>query len=56
VDGGAGLIAAAAGWESTELRDEVDQQVIAIRPDGDHRKALPKGQKRINIVHKNAGL
>ncbi|MED5492226.1 MAG: hypothetical protein VYD45_08895, partial [Pseudomonadota bacterium] len=32
------------------------QQVIAVRPDRSDRKALPKGQKRINIVHKNAGL
>jgi len=56
VDGDAGLVAAAAGGESVGLWDQVDQQRLAVRPDGDDRKALPKGQKRINIVHKNAGL
>ncbi|AFK68098.1 hypothetical protein YSA_02454 [Pseudomonas putida ND6] len=56
VDGGAGLMAAAAGGEPSGLRNQVDQQIVAVRPDGNDRKALPKGQKRINIVHKNAGL
>ena len=49
-------MAAAAGRQSGGLRNQVDQQVIAVRPDRSDRKALPKGQKRINIVHKNAGL
>ncbi|MGE8063519.1 hypothetical protein, partial [Pseudomonas sp. NPDC089547] len=49
-------MATAAGGEPGGLRDQVDQQVIAVWPDRDDRKALPKGQKRINIVHKNAGL
>ncbi|WVM91083.1 hypothetical protein UMZ34_17535 [Halopseudomonas pachastrellae] len=56
MDGGAGLMAAAAGGQSGGLRNQVDQQVVAVRPDRSDRKALPKGQKRINIVHKNAGL
>ncbi|WP_437343458.1 hypothetical protein [Pseudomonas putida] len=56
MDGGAGLMAAAAGGEPSGLRNQVDQQIVAVRPDGNDRKALPKGQKRINIVHKNAGL
>ncbi|WVM91101.1 hypothetical protein UMZ34_11175 [Halopseudomonas pachastrellae] len=56
MDGGIGLMAAAAGGQSGGLRNQVDQQVIAVRPDRSDRKALPKGQKRINIVHKNAGL
>jgi len=56
VDGGAGLMTAAAGGESGGLRNQVDQQVVAVMPDRGDRKALPKGQKRINIVHKNAGL
>lgn len=38
------------------MRDQVDQQVIAARPDGGDRKALSKEQKRITIVDKNAGL
>jgi hypothetical protein len=29
---------------------------IAIRLDGDNRKALPKRKESINIAHKNAGL
>ena len=56
MDGGAELMAAAAAGQSGGLRNQVDQQVIAVRPDRSDRKALPKGQKRINIVHKNAGL
>jgi len=56
MDGGAGPVAAAAGGKSGALWDEVDQQAIAVRLNGGDRKALPKGQKRINIVHKNAGL
>ena len=56
MDGGAGLMAAAADGQSGGLRNQVDQQVVAVRPDCSDRKALPKGQKRINIVHKNAGL
>lgn len=56
MDGGAGSVAAAASGKSGALWDQVDQQVIAVRLDGGDRKALPKGQKRINIVHKNAGL
>ncbi|MEH6538595.1 hypothetical protein [Halopseudomonas sp.] len=49
-------MAAAADGQSGGLRNQIDQQVIAVRPDRSDRKALPKGQKRINIVHKNAGL
>ncbi|WP_409489216.1 hypothetical protein ACK1U3_16925 [Pseudomonas promysalinigenes] len=56
MDAGAGLIAAAAGGKSGGLWDHIDQQVVAVRSDRSDRKALPKGQKRINIVHKNAGL
>lgn len=56
MDGGAGPMAAAAGGELGGLRNQVDQQIVAVRPDRADRKALPKGQKRINIVHKNAGL
>ena len=56
MDGAAGVMAAAAGGKPGGLRDQVDQQIVAVRPDRDDRKALPKGQKRINILHKNAGL
>jgi hypothetical protein len=52
----AGLVAAAAGGKPGGLGDEIDQQRITIRFDGDDRKALPKRKERINITHKNAGL
>ena len=47
-------------WVGQNCWPEVGQinwpLTIAVRPDRSDRKALPKGQKRINIVHKNAGL
>lgn len=30
--------------------------LISVWPDRDDRKALLKGQKRIDIVHRNAGM
>ena len=56
MDGCAGLVAATAGRDSSGLGDEIDLQHIAIRLDGDDRKALPKRKESINIAHKNAGL
>ena len=56
MDGGAGLMAAAASRESAGIWDQIDQQRFAVKSDANDRKALPKGQERINIVHKNAGL
>ena len=56
VNGCTGLVTTAAGRKSGGAGDQVDLQPITIRFDGNDRKALPEGQKRINIVHKNAGL
>jgi hypothetical protein len=56
MDGGAGLMAAAASRESAGIWDQIDQQRFAVKSDANDRKALPKGQERINIVHKNTGL
>nr|WP_223271413.1 MULTISPECIES: hypothetical protein [Pseudomonas] len=39
-----------------DVGNQVDLNRVAIRPDRDNRKALPKRKERINIVHKNAGF
>ncbi|WP_237235034.1 hypothetical protein [Pseudomonas sp. S04] len=38
------------------MGNQVDLKRVAIRLDGDDRKALPKRKESINIAHKNAVL